>query len=212
VIRPVHAPVAAAVLLAAACGGLAPRPGHPWLEDLSLALVREVLVMEVLDERVSVEARFRFEVHGKARDRVMFFPVAPPGGPATGFSALLGGPDETPLALPVRPALPGALPAGRALQTFDILVPGGDLERHGGKLVVRYEQEATCGFSYILASGAYWRGPIGELVVRLVDGGSRVDSATVEGQPPHLWRDGTATWSWKGIEPRSGVVLVLSCP
>jgi hypothetical protein len=196
----------------AGCGGLVPRAGHPWIEDLSLTLEREVLVLEVLEERVSVDARFRFEVHGKARDRVMFFPVAPPGGRAAGFEALLGGPDDEPLALPVRPALPGALPAGQALQTFDILVPGEALERHGGQLVVRYEQEATCGFAYILGSGAYWRGPIGELVVRLVDRGSRVASASVEGQAPHLWKDGTATWSWKGLEPRSGVVLVLSCP
>jgi hypothetical protein len=182
------------------------------VEDLSLCLAREVLVIEVLEDRVSVEARFWFEAHGKARDRVMFFPVPPPGGRAAGFEAFLSGPVTDPLALPVRPSLPGALPAGRVHQSFDILVPGQDLERHGGVLVVRYEQEATCGFAYTLESGAYWRGPIGDLVVRLVDGGSRVTSASVEGQPPHQWLDGTATWGWKGLEPRSGVLLALSCP
>jgi len=212
-IRSVHGPiVVAAGLLATACGGLAPRPGHPWVEDLSLALVREALVLEVLEHRVAVEARFSFEAHGSARDRVMFFPVAPHGGQTTGFSALLSGPGVTPLELPVRPGTAGALPAGRVGRTFDIVVPGDALERHAGELVVRYEQEASCSFGYILRSGAYWRGPIGTLTVHVVDEASRVLSATVEAEPPHAVQGGTLRWSWEGLEPRSGVELVLACP
>jgi len=199
-------------LLVLACGGFAPRLGHPWVEDLSLELAREVLTLEVLDGRVVVDARFSFEAHGGTRDRVMFFPMAPPGGEAMGFRALLSGLDTGPLPLSVRPASPGALLAGQTSQSFDIMVPGEALELHGGELVVRYEQPASCGFGYILRSGAYWRGPIGSLSVLVVDEASRVESASVEGDPPHQREGKTASWSWRGIEPRSGVALVLTCP
>jgi hypothetical protein len=203
---------AAAGMLVTACGGLALRPGHPWIEDLSLTLAREVLVLEVLDDRVAVDARFSFEAHGETMDRVMFFPVALPGGEVAGFGALLSGPGAEPLPLPVRPGLPGALPAGQTSQSFDIMVPGEALELHGGELVVRYEQQASCGFGYILRSGAYWRGPIGSLTVLVRDEASRVTSASVEEEPPHRREGGTAAWSWEGLEPRSGVTLLLECP
>ncbi len=212
-IRPLPALLAAATCLCAlACGGLLPRPGHPWLEDRSLELAREVLTLEVLGDRVAVDARFWFRAHGRTRDRVMFFPVPPPGGEVAGFRALLAGPDGGPLALPVGPSSPGALPAGRSVQSFDIMVPGEDLERHQGQLVVHYEQQVSCGFGYTLRSGSYWRGPIGSLAVLLVDEASRVLSATVEGEPPHEREGGTSSWSWEGLEPRSGVELLLACP
>ncbi len=195
-----------------ACGGLLPRAGHPWIEDPSLELAREVLTLEVLDTHVAVDAHFSFRAHGGVRDRVMFFPVPPPGGEVAGFRALLAGPVLGPLVLPVGPSSPGALPAGRTVQSFDIMVPGADLDLHGGQLVVSYEQQASCGFGYILRSGAYWRGPIGSLAVQLLDGASRVVSATVEGEEAHARQGATSSWSFEGLEPRSGVELLLRCP
>jgi hypothetical protein len=193
------------------CAGPAPVVGYPWVEDGSLGLASEVLTLSVLADRVSVDVLFMFEHRADRRDRVMCFPVAGPGGPASSFRAVLpgAGVEAEPLESSGGPAC--SLPAGEPVETFRILVPGEALWLHGGRLRVAYEQEAACGFSYVLSSGAYWKGPIGSLDVIVADEGHRVESALVEGEPAHAAAGTTRSWSFAQLEPRGGVELGLAC-
>jgi hypothetical protein len=190
------------VLVLASCAGLVPAAGYPWIEDPWLALDREVLRIGVEEDRVLVDALFAFDGGGRASDRVMSFPVPGPGSRVVEFEASLAGPGLVPLVLETGPSSPGLLPAGRARQSFDILVPGEELERHAGRLLVRYVQGVECGFSYVLSTGACWRGPVGSLEVIVVDGGHRVREAGVLGEPPHAVDGAGMTWS---------VEIALSC-
>jgi hypothetical protein len=207
--------VAAVWLATAGCAATGPElvPRHPWIEDPTMALVDEQLKIDVASGQVQVEARFTFRWRADPGDRVLTFPVPPPCDAPSGFVATLEGAGRAAVRLHANPSdEPSSVPMGPIVERWDVHVPGDQLEDHGGVLVVRYAQRCTDAFRYTLLSGAYWAGPIGELNVRILDPDQRILSATVEKQPPHRFRTSTRAWSFRGLEPRGGVVLSLRPP
>ena len=104
---------------------------------------------------------------------------------------------------------PGALPAGRAVEQYDLEIPEGRGRAGRLPLRVRYLQATRNTWSYVLMTGAYWKGPIQTLTVEVTDPSSRLRGATVEGQPAHTRTEGRLHWQFTRIEPRAGVLLVL---
>lgn len=196
----------AVLCLACSGSGLVVVPRHPFVEDSGLSLIDETLTLRVLgDGCVAVDALFDFASHGGPLDRVATFPIGAPRGPAVDFSAALvgGGP------VPVARGAPGALPMGDAIEHWDLFLDGSELERHGGRLRVRYVQPGRGEFGYVLRSGAYWAGPIRHLRLILEDPFAKVATLIVEGQ--HISTTGRpkSVIDLRDLEPRSGVRLLL---
>jgi len=61
----------------------------------------------------------------------------------------------------------------------------------------------------VLRTGAYWRGPIGALRVRIADRGGRLVGARVEGREGTRAAAGVLEWTFRDLEPRDGVVVTL---
>src|SRR5688500_6723192 len=61
------------LLLVAGCGGLGPVPRAPWVEDRSLELHREVLIVDIGRTGAAVEAWFELRGSGAARE--LGFPI-----------------------------------------------------------------------------------------------------------------------------------------
>jgi hypothetical protein len=61
----------------------------------------------------------------------------------------------------------------------------------------------------VLRTGAYWRGPIGELVVVIRDERGRVATAHVEAQPAHRKSGAELRWHFHALEPRHAVHVGL---
>jgi hypothetical protein len=196
-------------LAVAACAPQGPVLRYPWFEDHTLALEHELLLVRVRDAEVLVGARFRFRPLEAQRDRTLTFPVPPPCSDAQGFTAMLVGFARAPLVLRTWLAAPDLLPAGDARQTYEIALPGAELEAHGGSLLVTYAQRCERAFRYTLRTGAYWAGPIGRLDVAVEDPAGRLLSATVEGQRPGSVAGRTARWSFVDLEPAEGLALEL---
>jgi hypothetical protein len=196
-----------ALLLSAApllgCARLVPVPHAPWVEERTLELRREVLRLSVQPDVVDVDATFHFRSRGRALARILTFPIGGPGG-ATAFAATLGEPERSER-LPTRRAGPGDLPAGPARETYEIYLR----ESPSPRVRVRYRQQTRHRFAYVLRTGAYWAGPIGDLRVEVVDPGLRVATALVEGRPPGHGESGLLAWNFRNIEPSSGVELEL---
>jgi len=201
--------LAAAAAGCLSCAKQGPVLRYPWFEDYTLELSSELLVLDAKPDRVQVAARFDFRELAEPRDRVLTFPIAPPCSTALGFSATLARPGREPLRLPVWRAKPGVLPAGAAVETYEIAVRGSELQAHAGRLLVRYEQRCADSFRYTLKTGAYWSGPIGTLDVVLLDSSRMVSQARVEGVPPTEQSGATYRWLMRDLEPDSGVELAL---
>ena len=202
--------VALACVSAGCVGSLQAVARPPWVEDRSLALVAEHLRIDVAEREVEVDARFAFRSVGDARDRVMTFPIASPGGRASAFRATLERTGRPPRVLRTWRASEGVLPTGDADDTYEIDVPALATTR-GVWLRVRYRQSRRCRVAYVLRTGAYWRGPIGRLDVEVVDPERRVVRAFVERRLP-TQRDGrTFRWRFVNVEPHDGVLL-HTCP
>jgi hypothetical protein len=177
-----------------------------------MTLRHETLEMRVGKRDVEVDALFDFTLREGADDMLATFPVAPPCGAPKRFRATLEGdglPSET---LDSRPAADGMLPAGDVRASFDIVLPIARLRAHGGRLRVRYQQRCDGAFGYVLRTGAYWHGPIGELAVAVHDPNGRVTAARVEDQPAHRRTHGTHRWHFRDVEPRHPVKLNLLAP
>ena len=202
-----------AIVLSCGCPRLVPVAGPPWVEDRTLALEAEELTLAVGEGDVVVEAVFHFRALDELPDPVvMTFPVAEPGGPARDFDAAWVRDDGTAVPLVCRPAEPGALPAGDARETWDVPVPGEAFRGNVTVLRVAYAQPVGDEFAYVLLTGAYWRGPLGRLVVRVEDPLGRVREAEVEEEPPHEVSGTTLSWTFVDVEPSSGVRLSLAAP
>jgi hypothetical protein len=182
-----------------ACTGLAPVARPPWVEDRSLELRREKLSVELDRAGVSIEARFEFV--GSTSGRELAFPI---GGPtrAEAFEAVAVSADRKPRRLPARLGEPGPLPSGDAVEHWDIAVPDGVLGNEGTALVVRYRHRGSGPFRYILATGAYWSGPIGELDVIVSDPEHRVGRALVDGFRAHERKRERMAWHFVDFEPK----------
>jgi hypothetical protein len=206
-----------AVAFCGACSPIGFVPRYPYLEDRDLALADETLTLTVHDDSVEVDALFHFVEKGSSprspqtaassRDVLMSFPIPPPRGAATEFTATLEGAIGIER-LPISRGTPNGLPAGEAVESIDVLVPGGALRRHGGLLRAKYRQAGRGTFAYTLRTGAYWRGPIGKLVVVVVDSERRVASARLEGEPMNVGEARVETTLFD-VEPRSGITLEL---
>jgi hypothetical protein len=196
-------------LALAACAPRGPVLRYPWLEDYTLALEHELLLVRIQGDEVLVGARFGFRSLDTQRDRVLTFPVPPPCSDAQGFSARLARPGLAPLPLATWLGVPDVLPAGEARQTYEIELPGRALEAYEGILLVSYAQRCDRAFRYTLRTGAYWAGAIGRLDVVVDDPGGRVIGAGVEGRGPGI-RTGTSyLWSFVELEPAGGLELEL---
>lgn len=203
-----HSALAFLLLSSCAGGGVGAVPRYPWVEDHGLALAREELVLDVeRDGSVRVTADFHFAARASWRDRVMTFPVATPRGATRDFRAELMG--SRPHALPVAPSEPDRLPVGEAAETWDLWVPGAELERHGGWLRVSYAQPGAGSFAYTLKSGAYWSGPIERLEVVLRDPHARVAALWLEGERVPTRGGPRVQVVLVDVEPDEGVRLEL---
>jgi hypothetical protein len=195
-------PLALFVLLAIpACGctGLAPVPRPPWVEDRSLELRREELRVELDRSGVLIEARFEFV--GATSARELGFPI---GGPARAvdLEAVAMSEDRERHPLAVRLGKAGPLPSWDAVEHWDIAVPDGVLGRAGTALIVRYRHRGSGPFRYILATGAYWSGPIGELDVIVSDPEERVGCALLDGFRAHERKRERMAWHFVDFEPK----------
>ena len=192
-----------------ACAPRGPVLRYPWIEDYTLTLEHELLLVHVRSDEVLVGARFGFRSLDTQRDRVLTFPVPPPCSDAHGFSAWLAGPGLVPLPLATWLGSPDLLPAGEARQTYEIDLPGRELEVHQGILLVSYAQRCDRAFRYTLRTGAYWTGAIGRLDVVVDDPGGRVIGARVEGRGPGTQAGTSTLWTFVEIEPAGGLELEL---
>jgi hypothetical protein len=191
-------------LLACACTGLAPVPRPPWVEDRSLELRREQLRVELDGAGVSIEARFEFV--GATSARELAFPIGGSTG-AEAFEALAVSAERGARPLAARLGSAGPLPSGDAMEHWDIAVPDGALGSDGTALVVRYRQRGAGPFRYILATGAYWSGPIGELVVTVTDPERRVARAFVDGIREHTHSGELLAWHFVDVEPKDALFI-----
>ena len=198
----------APLVLLVACTGLAPVPRYPWVEDRGLTLAAEELTLEVGPAETAVEAVFHFRADDGGRARVATFPIAAPGGPAAAFEAVRIHGDGREEPLPAVRGAEGTLPAGDVVEWYSFEVPPG-VGTGGDAVRVRYRQPVGAEVRYVLRTGAYWRGPIGLLRVRLHDRGGRVAGARVEGREGASVAPGTWEWTFRDLEPRDGVVVTL---
>lgn len=195
-------------LTACTSNGFGFLPSYPYVEDRSLALVDETLTLSVSEDRtVRVDALFHFVASGRPKSRVATFPIGGPRGTAHGFLAELAGAE--PQQLPVALGTSGALPFGRPVESWDIWIDGDALERHQGRLRVTYEQRGSGQFSYILKSGAYWRGPITRLEVVIDDPHGHLTAVIVEGERAEVRGRPRLRTVLRDVEPRSGVELMF---
>jgi hypothetical protein len=183
-------------------------PRFPFAEARDLELVHETLTLEVQrDGCVQVSALFHFVSHGPSKDRLLTFPIGPPRGGARDFVAEL--PGHRPRRIPAARGTAGALPMGDTVESWDIWLDGAALEAHSGKLLVRYAQAGAGDFGYVLKSGAYWRGPIGRLVLIVDDPHLRVRALSVEGQRLDTKGSRRVSLEFVGVEPADPVRLEL---
>jgi hypothetical protein len=199
----------AAVVATCGCGLQSPVLRYPWLEDGSLSLERQQVVVSVEPQRVVVVVRFDFRADGALRDRGLLFPIAPPCGDVQSFSARLAGPEREPELLETLPADPGLLPEGQARQAFEIVLPGAALMQHDGVLLVRYAHRCPTEIRYPLSAGAYWHGPVARLDVLVRDSSGRVRDARLDDAPPQSVRAGRLRWAFEEIEPSGWLVVAL---
>jgi hypothetical protein len=190
------------------CAPLRPVPRYPWVEDRERELSAEKLLLEVQGDEVAVDARFEFR--GEHGDQTMGFPVPRLGGAPRSFEAIVAQESGVTTTLPSSLGVPTMLPVPlEDFVSYDIFVPKGALDH--GAMHVRYRQLGRPRFDYVLATGAYWRGPIRHLLVEVIDRGHRVRSALVEGLPPERFDAAREVMRWdlRDIEPRSGATLEL---
>jgi hypothetical protein len=192
-----------------ACAPRGPVLRYPWIEDYTLGLEHELLLVRVQGDEVLVGARFFFRPLGGQRDRVLTFPVPPPCSDAQGFSARLVGPGLAPWPLDTWLSAPDLLPAGEARQTYEIALSGREIEAHQGILIVSYAQRCDRAFRYTLRTGAYWAGALGRLDVVVDDPAGRVSAARVEGQSPGAHTATSYLWSFVDIEPAGSLEIEL---
>lgn len=209
----------AGILICLLCGscragcirGTMPVGRYPWVEHRGLSLDREELTVRVGQGEVTVDVLFEFGMHGPQVDQRMFFPAGE-GGEVTGFAVTLEGEGLEPVALDCTRVPHPGLPVGEgAGAIFEVAVEARHLVDHGGRMRVRYTQDVQDGFTYILRSGSYWRGPIGELVVEVLDPNGCVVDAMTEGE--RFSKVGGELFKWKfvDLEPRGGLVMELGC-
>jgi hypothetical protein len=91
-------------------------------------------------------------------------------------------------------------------ESWELDLDGAALARHGGVLRVRYAQRGRGPFTYVLATGAYWRGSIRRLDVVVNDPERRLVSLAIEGQRLDVGASRHVTTLFD-VEPRSGVRL-----
>ena len=189
------------------CANLRPVARYPYVEASDLTLERELLELIVARRDVVAEADFEF-LGDARRGRIITFPIAPPRGPATEFVTTIGTGDSARRVRAAR-ARAGALPSGDATEHYDIEIPEDARRRGGLRLRVRYRQPGIGAFAYTLKTGAYWKGPIGELSVVARDPDALLLRATVEDRPPDTRPSGQWRWRFENLEPSAGVLLVL---
>jgi hypothetical protein len=199
---------ALAASTAFSCTPLVPVAHDPWVEDRTLELSRERLVLEVGPRAVDVEARFGFTERGKAREHAMTFAIAHADGPPVAFLAELVARDGRVTPLGCTATMRRDLPVRGVAETRDFVTPSGAFAS-GAWLRVRYSQPATRRFAYVLRTGAFWAGPIHELDVVLRDRLARVVSATVEGRSADRVDAAERTWHFVDLEPREAIELTL---
>jgi hypothetical protein len=180
---------------------------YPYVEDRTLALEDETLVLRVAEERVSVDALFHFRAFGDARDRVATFPIGAPRAGAESFRVTLEGPAAIERA-EARVGAAGALPVGKAVEHWDIFLDGDALARHDGVVRVTYAQPGHGEFTYVLRTGAYWRGPIRRLDVVVEDPARRLVALVIEDRTIDALDEARHVVSLFDVEPRTGIRLV----
>jgi hypothetical protein len=198
-----------ALVTLAACPHLRPRLGYPWIESTDAALVHEELIVVLDSGRAAVEARLTFRARRDLPARALAFPEDDRDPPLEELRLTWSG--EEVASWPAgRGAVSGFLPLAhvRRWHAFTLLP-----QRRGdrGTLVVRYAQPLTAAssgrvFRYLIRTGAYWYGPIDELVVR-VSGSVQVRRARLDGRAPTTQSETELRWELRAIEPREDLRL-----
>jgi hypothetical protein len=180
----------------------------PWLEDRTLELRAEQLIIDVGPRSAAVDARFRFTDRAAERAHAMQFLVGSAGGPAWGFRAELMGENGGTTTLGARASEVPRSFVGEADEAWSFRTPESAFAG-GSWLRVRYSQRATSRFDYVLRSGAYWAGPIHALDVVVRDPERRVAAASVEGRAPDRQQAGELRWHFADVEPAQPIRLTL---
>lgn len=201
-------PALALAVALTACSSVALVPRYPFVEDPDLELRHETLTLAVeADGSVRVAALFHFVPHSPARDRLLTFPIGPPRGGAQGFRAKLL--DASPGHVTAARGDPGALPMGDVVESWDIWLGAQGQGPGESRLLVEYLQPGGGDFGYVLKSGAYWRGPIGELVLVVSDPHARVAAIQIEGHRIEPLGRRRVEVALVDLEPNHGVRLEL---
>ncbi|MCA9672089.1 MAG: hypothetical protein KC503_41125 [Myxococcales bacterium] len=198
------------LLLLGGCGQLRPRLGYPWVESALLSLEHETLDLRIERGELVVRAAMIFRAHDQREALEMLFPEDARDAPLRELAVRWAG---ARLATNVEPAhvFDGGPPLSHVRRWHRFVV--GPLSRgETRRLIVGYRQRLPSRarrVRYLLRTGAYWRGPIRSLAIRLDDPASHTIAARFGDTPPRrsghrLW------WSLRDVEPRSDVVLELT--
>ncbi len=172
--------------------------------------------MDVSGVQAQVEAIFQMHNTGdQDEDMQVRFPLVDPYGTGDGFSHLPkvedfavsvdGEPGEWINMETVNPVSPDLSPVQWA--AFDVSFPAGETV----EIIVDYSTYSTgylplAGFSYILDTGAGWKGPIGEgdIILRLpyIADKENVLTAQFSPAPEPTMKDNDARWHFENLEPR----------
>jgi hypothetical protein len=204
-----------ALVALSACPHVTPRLGYPWIESTDAALVHEELIVSLDDGRATVEARLTLRARRDLAARQLAFPEDDRDAPLEALRATWGG--QVVASQPEgRGAVNGFLPLEHVRRWHTLALPP---QRRGDQrtLVVCYAQPLTAAasgrvFRYLIRTGAYWYGPIGELVVRvrgIASTLSRVRRARLDGRAPTRRIADELRWDLRAIEPREDLRLDL---
>lgn len=194
-----------------ACLPAQPRLGYPWIESRDAELRRERLEVALRGDHAQVYVRFVFVGHRAGAALPLAFPEDQRDPPLEDYRLWVDG-----LEVATRRVVGGASQGYLPLTHV-----GRWHEGHGGRLgrgqrrvvEVRYRQRLVrvgggLRFRYLLRTGAYWRGPIGELVARVELGRRRLRSAILDGRRG-VERARAVGWRVKRFEPRGDILLLL---
>lgn len=194
------------------------------LESDQVTMVAEWIDAAVVDGEARVTCVFTFSNGGPPVEILMGFPERSPSssrGEETEILDFAASVDGAPL--PVRFRLEATPAAGtdtadgsgpyRGWHTFTVPFAAGQTR------VVRNTYRGTLGrmsdgsrtFRYVVATGASWRGPIGEATIRVIWSDDEVVPGSVQAHPePAAWTGSSASWRFRELEPTSDQDIFFS--
>jgi hypothetical protein len=205
----------ALVVLGCLCGCLvSPRAGYPWIESPDLALEAERLQVSIRGDIATVAAEMSFVARRDLSTIELAFPEDERDPPLERFAVSV---DDHPEATrsPRGGSWQGMLPLRHVRRWHVFAVPA--ISRGASRVIVaRYRQRLRGGcLRYLLRTGAYWHGPIADLVVEVdLSPAARVEQAHIDGHLPEVRKGEQGTtrlrWSLRAFEPRGDLRICLA--